>query len=327
MTNLKEFTLSELENVLDLPGFRIKQIYRWIHKNHAASFDEMTNLPIDLREKLKERFYASTAKIVKRQTGADKTVKYLIEFDDGGRVETVHIPDDGKRLTVCVSSQIGCPFACLFCATGKMGFKRNLSVAEILSQVYIAERVSNVVFMGMGEPFLNYEQVIKAVRILNSKEGMNIGARRITISTAGVPQGIRLLAEEPLQVRLAISLNSADDKIRSMLMPINKKYPLKEIKRAIADYQKKTGRRVTLEYVALKNINDADESVDSLVGFCKGLDVNVNLIPYNQCDPKFEASLKIKSIASTLKKRGIEAVVRVSRGEDILGACGQLAVF
>lgn len=329
MTNLREFNLKELEAELDLPKFRVKQIYHWIHKKRAKSFDEMTSLPMDLRDEISKKYSISTPKVVKMAESKDKSVKYLLELEDGNNIETVHMSDPYGRITVCVSSQIGCPFGCSFCATGKMGLIRNLTTSEILSQIYLSGNVNNIVFMGMGEPFLNYDAVMKAVYILNSKDGLEIGARKITISTVGIPDGIKRLALEPIQVRLAVSLNSAEDRVRSSIMPVNQKYPLAELRSAIVDYQEKTGRRITFEYVMLKDINDTKDALSSLMRFSSGLDVNINLIPFNVHDEKFASSTPytISEFIRILKKSGFEAVKRASHGADIAAACGQLATY
>ena len=327
--DLKGLNLYELEDCLKLPKFRAKQIYHWIHQKHVVSFDEMANLPLDVRKELKENFYISSPKVLKKQRSKDGTIKYLLELEDGELIESVYLKGGEGRFTVCVSSQSGCSLGCKFCATSKMGFKRNLLPGEILSQVYMMPKVNNVVFMGMGEPFLNYENVLKAVYILNSKEGINLGARKITISTSGIVEGIKKLADEKIQVRLAVSLNSAVEELRSTLMPVNQKYPLSELWEAILSYQRKTNRRITLEYILLGGINDSDKDLSALVMFCKGLDVNINLIPYNFYGGEFKVSSKEKSshFIEKLKSKGIESVLRVSRGNDIAAACGQLVAF
>lgn len=328
MTNLMDFDLFELKKKLDLPSFRASQIYQWIHKKHVVSFDAMTNLPQGSRVKMQEEYYISQPNVIKIQKSKDGSEKYLLELEDGHRIETVHMKEQKGRITICVSTQVGCPYACAFCATGKMGLKRNLSVSEILTQVYIADKANNIVFMGMGEPFLNYENVLKSISILNSKDGMGIGARRITISTAGLPEGIEKLAKDKMQIRLAVSLNAARDEVRSSIMPINIKYPLSALKSALKYYQKESGRRVTLEYVMLKDINDSQRDLKTLASFCRGLDVNVNLIPYNLCDRKFKPSesARVKAFLKYLSNNGVEAVRRISHGADILAACGQLGV-
>lgn len=328
MTNLLEFSLSELEKELGLAKFRAKQIYKWVHKKHARSFGEMTDLAKDLRAELSQKYEIFYTKIIKTSASKDKTKKYLLKLQDGNQIETVHMIED-NRATVCVSTQVGCKFSCRFCATGKMGLIRNLTVPEILSQIYLSDCVNNVVFMGMGEPFLNFENVLKSIHILNSKDGMGIGARKITISTAGVPSGIKNLAEVPLQVRLAVSLNSARNEVRSKIMPINKTYSLDEVRSALEYYQDKTGRRVTLEYVMLGGINDSDIDLHALIDFCHGLKVNVNLIPFNAHDKTFKPSPRetIEYFLDALKDKGIGSVRRISRGADINAACGQLAVY
>lgn len=324
--DLKNLTALELEEILKIPKFRANQIFHWIHKKHLNNFDGMINLPIDLRNNLKQNFIIGNVAIVKTRKSKDGTLKYLLELNDNNLIECVFLKDSKERTTFCVSSQVGCPLNCVFCATGKLGLVRDLTVSEIISQVYLKE-VNNVVFMGMGEPLLNYDNVLRSIYILNSKEGINIGARKITISTAGIPDGIRKLAEENIQIRLAVSLNAAKDDLRTYLMPINKKYTLKDLKSAILDYQNKSSRRVTLEYILLKNLNDSLEDAKALVEFCRGIKANVNLIPYNTHAGLFNKSPEdrfVKFIAF-LKGHKIEAVKRVSRGYDIEAACGQLA--
>ncbi len=335
--DIKSCTLSELEKTLNLPKFRSKQIFHWLHQKHVTSFNEMTNISFELRNELENRFYIYTPKIKKTIKSKDGTIKYLLELEDCEHIECVVLRDRKGRQSVCVSSQVGCALGCHFCATAKMGFTRNLSVSEILSQVYLIaaqnckphnhKTINNIVFMGMGEPFLNYDNVLKAIKILNFSEGINIGARKITISTCGFVDGIRKLAEEEIQVRLAVSLNAAVDKIRSLLMPINNTYPLRKLREAILFYQKKTGRRVTLEYILLDCVNDYLEDLESLADFCRGLNVNVNLVPYNFLKGTFKGSPKkiVEVFINELSKRGIEVVERISRGGDIEAGCGQLA--
>lgn len=326
--DIKSKTIDEIKGLLGIEAFRARQIFAWIHKKRASSFEEMTNLPKNLRQKLVENYYIGNLVVLKKIESKDRTIKYLLELEDGNKIECVHIKSANGKMTVCVSSQVGCPLKCSFCATGTLPFKRDLAVSEILSQIYLSSSVSNVVYMGMGEPFLNFDNVIKSIEILNAKEGIALGARRITVSTSGIPDGIISLAKCGLQVRLAVSLNSAKDEVRSKIMPINMKYPLKELHDAIKIYQRLSNRRVTLEYVMLRGINDSGRDLNALINFCRGLDVNVNVIKYN-C---FEGMLKpspihaISNFINSLKDAGIEAVQRNSRGSDINAACGQLAL-
>jgi 23S rRNA (adenine2503-C2)-methyltransferase len=344
--NILDKTLHELQKELK-PSYRAKQVFTWLHKKLTFNFDDMTDLPIDLRKELKEKYSIKTLRIEHIASSKDGTKKYLFGLGDGNRIESVLLKDETGRKTVCISTQAGCPLNCAYCATGQMGFKRNLAPSEIIGQVYlIAEKnpdISNLVFMGMGEPFLNYDNVLESIRILTSNDGANFGQRKITISTCGIPEGIRKFADEKLQVRLAVSLNSANDKVRSRLMPVNRKYPLDLLHEAISHYQKKTGRRITLEYVMLDGVNDRHEDLKDLRKFCEGLDVHINLIPFNPFDEtqgkpfdetqgkpfgkQFRPS-KLETIhhfLNGLAAAKINAVMRRSKGTDILAACGQLA--
>ena len=334
MQNILERNLDELKQefqALNLPAFRAKQVYTWLHKKLTFDFSEMSDLSKEIRAFLPERYTITLPKIKKTAKSKDGTKKYLFELEDGSLIETVFMETREERKTVCLSTQVGCPLGCEFCATGKMQFKRNLTAAEIIGQLYqIALEypdISNLVFMGMGEPFLNYENVMKAVTILLSDLGANFGQRRITISTSGIPDKIMTFAREESQVRLAISLNSADGKIRSELMPINKKYPLPKLMEAVEYYIKITGRRVTLEYIMLAGINDSEEAAEKLVRLCKNLSVSVNLITYNQVVYTYKPSPKeaVDNFVNYLTAQGIVTTVRRSRGDSIKAACGQLA--
>ncbi len=316
--------LSKLEEVLkDEPKFRLKQIDEAIYDKAIAGWDEATTLSKPLREKLKKECpLGIKGKIFKSEDG--KTEKALI-----GKVEAVLMKHKDGRATVCVSCQEGCPMGCSFCATGKMGFCRNLTAEEMVSQVLFFKRqgedISNVVFMGMGEPFLNYDEVLKAVRILNSK--MGLGARRISISTCGIIDGIKKLAKEDLQVNLALSLHAPNNKLRSQLMPVNNRYSLDKVLSAINDYIKRTNRRVMLEYVMLDKVNDSEEHAKELAWLLKnslsGLYM-VNLINYNQTG-KYKPSENIEKFKEVLEQEHVPVTRRYSFGQDIKGACGQLA--
>lgn len=334
MENILDKTLPELLAEFKrrgLPAFRAKQVYTWLHKKVTFEFDRMTDLPRELRAALAEKYFLKAPKIKKVSTSKDGTKKYLFEVAEGELVESVLLKDVTGRKTICLSTQAGCSLKCAFCATGHLGFKHNLSVAEIIGQVYrIAETnadVSNLVLMGMGEPFLNYDNVLKSLVILTSKEGANFGQRKITVSTCGIPAGIRHFADAKLQVRLAVSLNSADDQVRSRLMPINRKYPLRSLRQAIEYYLIETGRRITLEYVMLAGVNDRQEDLKKLRRFCEGLDVLVNLIPFNPFGKQFHPSTlqATHHFLNGLAAAHINAVMRESKGQDILAACGQLA--
>lgn len=337
LIKLTEAELEDLVTSWGYPRFRAKQIHEWVHRHHAASFDTMSNLPKDLRTKLSEFFPLETVKIFDRQISLDGTRKYVVTLADGSLVETVGMPvyyRDGSldRLSVCVSSQVGCPMACQFCATGREGLTRNLTAAEIIAQVALVqedfqERVSNVVVMGQGEPFLNYDEILAALRILNSRDDFNIGARHITLSTCGIIDGIDRLSQEPEQFTLAVSLHSALQKKRDRLMPKVAKQPLSDLKKAVERYTQSTNRRVSFEYLLIKDINDSEEDLRALLDFCDGLLCHVNLLPVNTVEgsPLQAASpATAKHWVETLIHYGVETSFRKSRGADIDGACGQL---
>lgn len=318
---------------LGQPSFRAQQLTEWLYQRHASSYDEMTNLPAALRAALSERFPLTTPEIVNRQVSRDGTRKYLIEFDDGIRVETVAIPSrGGDRLTVCFSTQAGCAIGCAFCATGREGFARNLTPGEIVDQVLIAQddmgkRVTNVVGMGQGEPFLNYDNTMAALRILNNKKGLEIGARHISVSTCGILPGIERFSEEPEQFTLAVSLHAARQGVRDLLMPNVARFKLGNLKSALQEYIAKTNRRVTLEYIMIDGVNDADEDLKALQKFCANLLCHVNLIPINAIEGSVFQPSEPETInrwLNAIQKKGTEATLRDSRGSDIDGACGQL---
>jgi 23S rRNA (adenine2503-C2)-methyltransferase len=292
----------------------------------------MTNLPAQSRAALAEKFYISGLKAVKEVVSRDGTRKFLLALQDGQKIESVFIPSR-RTNTVCVSSQAGCKFACAFCASGKGGFVRDLNPAEMVNQVLFVRargiNVTNAVFMGMGEPFDNYSSVLKAVRLLNAPYGLGMGQRRITISTSGVIPGIKKLADEHLQVELSVSLHTADDKTRSRLMLVNKRYPLAELIKACADYAKKTRRQVTFEYVLIKEVNDSAGDAAALAGLLKDIGnlAKVNLITFNAVEnfgfmPSEEKV--VRGFKAALEERKVLSTVRASRGADIEAACGQL---
>lgn len=340
MRNIKSLTHEELEGLLvelGQPRFRIKQLEEWIYAKHCLSFDEMSSLPDSLRRALSSSYTLNEPTLVTSQASVDGTKKYLFSLDDGVTVESVGIPsEDGKRFTVCISSQAGCPMACSFCATGRFGFTRNLSVGEIFDQVVLASddfgrRATNVVVMGQGEPFLNYDNTVDALKKINSGSGLGIGSRHITISTCGVIEGIQRLSQEANQFTLAVSLHSAIQATRDSIMPGVKKYPLASLRHALESYTETTGRRVSLEYAPIDKINDDDAHIAALVDFCQGLLCHVNLIPLNPVVSSsldnthlMRPSFKTRKIEQVLHHRGIECSIRNSRGSDIDGACGQL---
>lgn len=293
----------------------------------------MTDLPSSLRHILAQSFFISAPELVAKQVSSDGTRKYALRLADGAVVETVGIPsEEGARLTVCFSSQVGCPMGCTFCATGRSGFSRNLTSGEMFDQVRFVmddfgKRVTNVVCMGQGEPFLNYDAVVEALGRMNSADGLGIGARHITVSTCGLVDGMRRFGEEPEQYTLAVSLHSAVQETRDKLMPKMKSISLEELRDALKRYGDTTKRRPTLEYALIKDVNDDDEHIDALVDFCRGMMCHVNLIPLNQvggAESMMEPSLRVQNVANKLAAHGIENSVRRSRGSDIDGACGQL---
>ncbi len=336
MNDILGMTVEELEaffKEIEEPRYRAEQLAQWIYGKRMRSFDEMTNFSKKLKQKLKEHSYIYTLKLRTSQLSKDGTKKFLFALEDGELIETVLIKHqkeaDEIRNTLCISTQVGCQMACSFCATGQSGFERNLTVSEIVAQITHVQRIeklkiNNIVFMGMGEPFLNYDNVIKAVKIINEKKFLNIGIRRITISTCGLVPEIKKLADEQLDVVLAVSLHSADNEKRSAIMPINKKYPLEKLKEAIAYYIEKTNRRISLEYAMIKGFNDRPEDLRKLLSFCGGLMVHVNIIPINETEQGFKKSEKAAHFAASLKKKNIEASIRQEKGSDIDAACGQL---
>lgn len=337
--DIKSLSHRQLEDLiaeLGYPAYRAGQIEEWLYARECNFISEMNNIPKDLRSQLENHFHVGALRVVTHQTSKDGTRKYLFELEDGACVETVGIPSiDGKRLTVCFSSQAGCPMGCTFCATGRAGFVRNLTSGEMYDQVrYVASdfnmRVSNVVCMGQGEPFLNYDATLEALRRMNSRRGLEIGARHITVSTCGMVEGIERLSREPEQFTLAVSLHSAIQDTRDRLMPGVSGVSLEELRDSIRDYGENTRRRPSLEYAPMKNMNDDDNHIKALVDFCRGMLCHVNLIPLNPIEGKGEnegivqPSSKMGEFVHALKKNGIEHSVRNSRGKDIDGACGQL---
>ncbi|MCM8782011.1 MAG: 23S rRNA (adenine(2503)-C(2))-methyltransferase RlmN [Candidatus Omnitrophica bacterium] len=328
-------------NPLGVESFRVEQILEWIYKKGILDFDGMSNLSLKLRKGLNEKFYISNLEPVKQLTSKDGTKKFLFALEDSQRIESVFIPSK-KTNTVCVSSQVGCKFSCKFCASGKAGFIRDLRPAEMVNQVlslrgrfssrYVKPHrepspITNIVFMGMGEPFDNYENVVKAVRILNAPYGLGIGQRKITISTCGLIPEIKRFAEEKLQVELSISLHSANDKVRSSLMAINNKYPLKDLIEACKEYIKKRNRQVTFEYVLIKDKNSSEKDADALARLIKGMLVKVNLISFNPVeglDYFAPEKYSVKKFKDILDRNGIISTIRCPRGTDIDAACGQL---
>ena len=336
MQDIKELGLKELEERLlswGKPKYHAKQIMAWIFQKGAYEFSSMSDLPAALRKVLADEFYILGLGLADLQKSSDGTTKFLFELNDGNLIEAVNIPA-AKRSTGCISSQAGCKFACEFCASGLKGFKRNLTCGEILDEVFYLKnnlqdvKLTHIVFMGTGEPLDNYENVLKAVRIINSANAFNIGARRITISTCGVIPGIKRLQDEDLQVELSISLHAADDKLRSRIMPVNQKYPLADLIKCCHEYVDRTNRQITFEYILVKGLNSDLPSAQKLVMLLKGLRLaKVNLIPANPI-PKSKVTppsvAEVKSFKDYLFKVGVNVTLRRERGQDIDAACGQL---
>ena len=336
-TNLLNLTPSDAEAALSAamadmgqPSYRVGQVLRRLWQHPAASFDDMTELPVALRTALDERFSLPRLELTVRQTSTDGTEKFLFRLHDGEAIETVSIPD-GNRVTLCISSQAGCALRCAFCATGAMGFSRNLEVYEIAGQVREMRlldppiEVTNIVFMGMGEPMMNWKAVDPTLTLLNDPRALGIGARHITISTVGVLPGIVALGKRPEQFRLAISIHAPSDELRQQLMPINTKFPLKEVLEAAKVFD----RRVTFEYVMLGGVNDGIEQARELAALARECRAFVNLIPLHPGGSQGfvpTSGNEISRFARLLRDRDVEVAVRKSRGMDIAAACGQLRV-
>lgn len=314
--------------------FRATQIFEWIYKKGAESFERMSTLSASLRQRLGDDFCIHPLGIVDKQVAKDSTTKFLFELQDKERVETVLIPT-ATRTTVCISSQAGCKFGCKFCASGLGGWKRNLTTAEILAQIlHVKEEagrhkkpLSHIVCMGTGESFDNYENLLKALRIVNDPRGLNIGARRITVSTVGIVPKIRQFAQEDFQLELAISLHGYNDASRSKLMPVNKKYPFTDLMNACREYIRRTHRQITFEYILIKDVTCSEEAANELARNLKGMICKLNLIPYNPV-PEFPhkppTHEEMVDFQKRLKSLGVHATLRAPRGRDIAAACGQL---
>ncbi len=338
-TNIFDLDFDELQKILvawEEPEYRTQQIWEGLYIQLWSSADAFTSLPLPLRQKLTEKFEFKNLVVAEAQQSADgETLKYLYELNDATAIETV-LMSYSDRNTVCISSQVGCAMGCGFCATGNMGFSRNLTAGEIIEQIVRSEehwrnqgkKLTNVVFMGMGEPFHNYSAVMKVLDIINDQRGFSLGARRITISTVGLVPGIRRFAEENLQVNLAISLHAADDELRSSMLPINDKYPISELISACQEYIEKTNRRISIEWALIEGVNDTADQAHKLVRLIKGKLYHVNLIRLNPV--KHYAGLPTPTNAAEnfqriLVSAGIPCTFRVRRGIDIQAGCGQLA--
>lgn len=348
--DVKSQTQEELQEQFqawECPTYRVTQLLDWLYRRRAVSWEEMTNLPKTLRDQLRIAFTLEVLQLVRKQGSADTTQKFLWKLADGSLIESVLIPanpalygEASDRNTLCVSTQVGCAYGCRFCASGLEGWKRNLGVHEIVEQVLAVERchaalsepdgervVNNLVIMGMGEPLANYENLLKALKILNAPWGGGIGARKITVSTSGLAPQIRKLADEPFQFRLAISLHGATDEVRGKIMPVNRKYPLTELTTACEYYQSRKGKMITLEYILIRGVNDGMDQVKPLAELARRLNAKVNLIPYNKVEglpwerPDEPAQ---EEFLEALTGRGVTATLRREKGHDIDAACGQL---
>jgi 23S rRNA (adenine2503-C2)-methyltransferase len=316
---------------LNFKKFRTDQILDWIYNKHVFNFEEMTNISKEAREQLAENFTISSPEIVDIQKSKqDDTTKFLFKLNDGALVESVilYYPN---RVTACISSQVGCALKCTFCNTGKLGFTRNMTGGEIVSQVltmekFLGKRINNIVYMGMGEPLLNYDNVVNSIMNLNDKKMRNLGARHITISTSGIADKIEELGDLGIEIRLSVSLHAPTNYQRDQLMPINTKYPVEELMQACRTYQEKTNKRVTFEYIAIKGFNDSKEDALKLADLIGSLKVMVNIIPVNPNPAGYEKPKKeyLKQFANVLRDRGIDTVIRAEKGTDIDAACGQL---
>jgi 23S rRNA (adenine2503-C2)-methyltransferase len=349
--NLKGLDLAELQSFVESLGekkYRGNQLFSWIYAKGAQSFEEMTDISRDFRAVLEAAATLDNLRLTTKSVSpADGTLKFLFGLQDGLMIESVLIPAEAesqgaeRRLTLCVSTQVGCPLDCKFCATGTMGFSRNLAPGEIVDQViqaqrYAPRRITNLVYMGMGEPMLNYENVMKSVQLLTDDRSLNIGARHITISTAGYADEIRRMADEHQRVKLALSLHSLDNAKRLQLMPITKKFPVERLIDAIEYYYRRTRHRPTFEYILFDGFNDTEEDVERLAKLSKRIPCKLNLIPFHSIDftapSGFAAGLRptprdrVEAFAAALRKAQITVMIRSSAGQDIEAACGQLAV-
>jgi 23S rRNA (adenine2503-C2)-methyltransferase len=339
--SLTDLTPEEIAQTLELKPYQGKQIFRWLHQKKVFDFDAMTDLSKEVRRFLKTAYDEEETNVGAGQLHVEQIVasprsetrKALFRLKDGDAIESVYLVDR-DRVTLCLSSQAGCALNCSFCATGQSGFRRNLSPGEIVEQALllladkpIGDRTPNIVYMGMGEPFRNYDAVMKSIRLLMREEGLHIGARKITVSTSGDIQGIKRFALEGWQVRLAISLHAANDKLRSTLVPLNRAYPLAVLMDAVREYVETTERQVSFEWALLEGVNDMQECADELAALIGGMDAVVNLIPYNPVEglpytPSSPAACEV--FLAELSRRGLKATLRQERGQDIDAACGQL---
>lgn len=342
-TQLKGLTLEELQSLfLDLgeAKFRALQVFNWMYNFRVTSFEKMENLSKPLRSKLKEKYSLITLNFAASALSTSGTKKLIFETAEGNKIESVIIPDE-KRNTLCISTQVGCPLDCKFCATGLMGYKKNLSAGEIFDQYLLAQQhsekeITNIVYMGMGEPLLNYNATLNSLKIFAEELTKGISLKKITVSTAGIAPKIIELAESGLKAKLAFSLHSCFERTRSKIMPINEKYSLKNNLEAVAHYAKKTKTRITFEYIMLKDLNDRDEDIKALIKLANQIPSKINVIPFNSLQHMkptgFSASLfptekkRIDEFVQTLRNNNVTVMIRDTQGDDIAAACGQLAV-
>ena len=338
LTDIKSLHLDELRRIAQ-PSYRAGQIVDWLYQKRVTSFAEMTNLPHALRTKLADNLCFGKIEVVRVLGSKDTTRKFLFRLSDNNLIESVLIPaspalygSPSDRRTICVSTQVGCAYGCKFCASGLDGWKRNLRADEIVNQIMAVEeesgeRIDNIVFMGMGEPLANYDNLLRAIQIINAPWGIGIGARHITISTSGLVPQIRKLADQPLQIRLAVSLHSASDEIRSRIMPVNRKYNLGALLDACRYFTSRKKQRITFEYILIAQVNDSDEQARQLAKHARALEAKVNLIPYNRVEgldwtkPSIDRQKKFLAI---LRSADVRAALRREKGDDIAAACGQL---
>ena len=337
--DILSLSLNELKDFLKEKGekaFRANQVYEWLWKKHVNSFEQMTNISKELRNLLSENFIIQSVSTDDLQISSDKTIKIAFKLFDGYLVEGVLIPTE-NRSTACISSQVGCNLGCEFCATGKLGLKRNLSVGEIYHQVVEIMKLAsekynlsltNIVLMGMGEPLLNYDNVLKAMEMVSSENGLGMSPQRITLSTVGLPRMIKKLADDQVKFNLAVSLHSANNKKRSEFMPVNNRNNLDELRDALVYFNQKTGQRITFEYLLMDGINDSLKDAKEFAEYCKSFPVKINIIEYNSTrDERFKKSKNetFDAFVTFLKSRNLVVNIRRSRGQDIDAACGQLA--
>jgi 23S rRNA (adenine2503-C2)-methyltransferase len=321
------------------PGYRAKQVLGWLYQKRARSFEGMTDLPAALRAKLSAAYAFDELEVIRKTGSKDTTQKFLFRLGDGNLIESVLIPaspalygEDSDRRTLCVSTQVGCAYGCKFCASGLDGWTRNLHAGEIVEQLLKAEalsgeRVNNIVFMGMGEPLANFDALMRAISIINAPWGVHLGARHITVSTSGLAPRIRDLADQPLQIRLAISLHGATDDVREQIMPVNRKYPLAVLLEACAYYSKRKKQHLTFEYILIDGVNDTPEQARALAGHASKLRAKVNLIPYNTVEGlrwHRPSENRQQAFLGILRAQNVAATIRTEKGHDIDAACGQL---